>query len=94
VPASGWLGPDDEPTSDRQYWDKYKMLLAFAARYEATGDERLRLRRPVDDSAGGFGGTSGIRKAPAARARGRLARLQTDRRARRRQPRRETRQAT
>ena len=41
VPASGWLGPDDEPTSDRQYWDKYKMLLAFAARYEATGDERL-----------------------------------------------------
>jgi hypothetical protein len=41
VPASGWLGPDDEPTSDRQYWDKYKMLLALAARYEATGDERL-----------------------------------------------------
>lgn len=40
VPASGWLGPDDD-VSDRQYWNKYKLLLAFSAQYEATGDERI-----------------------------------------------------
>lgn len=40
APPSGWLGPDDDKT-DRQYWNKYKLLLAFSARYEATGDERL-----------------------------------------------------
>jgi hypothetical protein len=41
VPPSGWLGPDVPTLQDRNYWNKYKMLLALAARYEATGDERL-----------------------------------------------------
>jgi hypothetical protein len=41
VPPSGWLGPDDPTLGDRTYWMRYKMLLALASRYEATGDPRL-----------------------------------------------------
>ena len=41
IPPSGWLGPDVPALGDRNYWNKYKMLLALAARYEATRDERL-----------------------------------------------------
>ena len=38
---SGWLGLDDSPTGNDQYWGRFYMLYALISHFEASGDARV-----------------------------------------------------